>query len=411
MTLLDNIILALTAVKGNLLRAFLTLMIIAFGIMALVGILTAVDGIQASLSNNFATMGANNFDIRKKGTGIQIGRRGRKAKTYTAITIDQALKFKERYAYPSTVSISTIALRDATIKAGKEKTNPTIQVMGGDENYLKIGGFDIDKGRNFSEQEVSSGRNVTIIGSAIAKKLFKKSKNAVNKVLKINNEKYKITGVLAEKGASSVFSSDNLVIIPLLKSRASYATNRTTYVTTVMANHAHDLDNAIAEATGLMRSIRRLKHTEEEDFDISTSDKLSGILIEQSQYVTSAATGIGIITLLGGAIGLMNIMLVSVTERTREIGISKALGAKRTTILTQFLVEAIVICQLGGLLGIFLGILAGNGVSLIINGPFIIPWLWIVGGILLCILVGLVSGLYPAMRAANVDPIESLRYE
>lgn len=408
----DNLMLALRSIWGNRLRTFLTFMIIAFGIMALVGILTAVDGIQAALSSNFATMGTNNFDIRKKGTGIQVGKIGRSRKAYPAISIDDAMAFKEKFDFPATVSISTIAdMATTTVKGGNEKTNPNIQVFGGDENYLTIGGFDLEIGRNFSEQELLSGSAIAIIGNGMASKLFKKPNKAIDQPISINGQKYRVIGVLAAKGASSIFSSDNIVIIPLLKCRQQYGNDKSTYVITVMMNDTYDLDPAIAEATGLMRTIRYLDHREEDDFDISKSDKLSSMLLDQSAYVTTAATIIGIITLIGGAIGLMNIMLVAVSERIREIGISKALGAKKITILTQFLLEAIAICQLGGFLGVVLGIGAGNLVSVLVKGPFIIPWFWMFGGIVLCFAVGLLAGIYPALKAANVDPIESLRHE
>lgn len=386
-------------------------MIIAFGIMALVGILTAVDGIQASLSSNFATMGANSFDIRKKGTGIQVGRRGRRPRNYSSISFDEARNFKERFTYPASISISFSATSGATIKYQTEKTNPIIRITGADADYLKVASFDIEEGRNFSAQEVESNRNVVLIGSGIAEKLFNVSYKAIDKIVSINNRPYQVVGVLASKGSSSIFSSDNSAIVPLVNARNTYANNQTTYVITVALSDAYQQNIATAEATGLMRNIRKLRYDEEDDFDVSTSDKISGILLDQSAYITSAATLIGIITLLGGAVGLMNIMLVSVTERTREIGISKALGATRNTILTQFLVEAIVICQIGGILGIVLGILAGNGVSLLLRGPFLIPWLWITLGIIICFIVGLVSGIYPALKASRVDPIESLRYE
>lgn len=411
MQLLDNILLAINAMRTNWLRSVLTSLIIAFGIMALVGILTAVDGIKASLNSNFATMGANNFDIRQKGTGINVGRRGMRAENYEPVSLPQALLFKERFEYPATVSVSFFADGQSTVKLQSKKTNPNISIRGGDENYLPISGIELTIGRNFSEAEARSGRAVALIGEGIARHLFGNPQAAIDEIVSVNNRPYLVLGIMSAAGSTGLFNPDDMVLIPLLNARGIYATNQTTYVTTVRVDAAYEIDLAIAEATGLMRSVRRLQVNEEEDFTISKSDKLSTILLEQSSYVTSAATIIGLITLLGGAIGLMNIMLVSVAERIREIGICKALGATRRTILTQFLVEAVVICQLGGVMGIVLGIGAGNMVSVLINGPFIIPWAWIGGGIVLCLIVGLVSGLYPAVRAAAVDPIESLRHE
>ncbi len=411
MTLRDNIALALSSIRGNFLRTVLTFLIIAFGIMALVGILTAADGIKASLESNFATMGANNFTIRKAGGGIHVRRRGKSQKNYKDFELDQALDFKERYTYPSKITISNIASRSASLKYKSEKTNPTIRLIGGDESYVGVTGYDLEWGRNFSEMDVGSGRSVVLLGNDVAKKLFTRTEKALDKIISINNRKYKVIGVLASKGSSSIFSSDNIALIPLLNAKAIYGSERKSYTITVSVQDTYGLDAAVSEATGLLRNIRKLRFNEEDDFRISKSDMLSSMLVEQSSYVTAAATMIGFITLLGGAIGLMNIMLVSVTERTREIGISKAVGAKRSTILSQFLVEAITICQIGGLLGIVLGIAAGNGVSMLLGGPFIIPWQWIIGGLFLCVVVGLISGIYPALKASKVDPIESLRYE
>ncbi len=411
MNLTDTIRLALSSIKGNLLRSILTLLIIAFGIMALVGILTAVDGIKAGIVNTFTGLGANTFNIKKKGTGLMGGHRRPRSNDADPIWLDDALEFKERYDYPAKVGISAMAAGLATVKHKEEKTDPNNFVNAIDADFLTLGTREVGKGRNFTETEVQSGSNVTIIGEGIAKKLFKKTSNALEKSISINNKKYRVVGVLASKGSSSSFSSDNICYIPITNARNKFPNSKRSYTINIAVEPGYDMDIATSEATGIMRSIRKVPLGEDDDFDTTKSDKLAGIFNEQISYLAIAAYIIAAITLLGAAIGLMNIMLVAVTERTREVGISKALGAKNKTILLQFLGEAIVICQIGGIVGIILGIIIGNLVSIMVKGPFIIPWMWIIVGLAFCFLVGILAGMYPAIKAARLDPIESLRYE
>ncbi|MCD4832368.1 MAG: ABC transporter permease, partial [Bacteroidales bacterium] len=290
-------------------------------------------------------------------------------------------------------------------------TNPNISVIGSDENYLLTSGYEIKEGRNFSINEISSNAHVVIIGLSLANDIFAEGEEALDKVISIGNGKYKVIGVLLEKGSSFGSAGDKICILPITSVRQYFSRPNMNFRISVLPNDSKLLKAAINEAEGIFRVIRKLRSFENSNFSIETSDSLSNLLIKNISYVTIAATIIGIITLLGAAIGLMNIMLVSVTERTREIGIRKAIGAKASTIRRQFLYESILIGQLGGFFGIILGILIGNVVSLITGGIFIIPWLWILGGVVLCFIVGLVSGLFPAIKASKLDPIVSLRYE
>lgn len=406
----ENINEALKAVRGQLLRTILTILIIAIGITALVGILTSIDAISSSISSNFSSMGSNTFSIRNRGSNIRVGRSGKKAKYHPRITYDQAIEFKERFEYPATVSVSTRATALATLKFKSEKTNPNIFVFGIDENYLITSGYEIDKGRNFSEHDIRYGTHGVIIGKDIKETLFK-NEDPIDKMISIGAGKYRVVGVLESKGSSMGFSADKNAFIPLTNARQYFPRSNPTFLINVMANRPEFLDEAIGEATGLFRIIRKDKIGQENSFESSRSDSISELLLENLSMVTISATIIGFITLLGAAIGLMNIMLVSVTERTREIGIRKAIGASAPRIRNQFLIEAIVICQLGGLFGIVLGIVIGNIVGSLMGSGFIIPWDWMILGVSLCFFVGLISGIYPAYKASKLDPIESLRYE
>lgn len=399
------------SIKGNKLRTTLTALIISIGIMALVGILTSIDGIKSSLSDNFALMGANSFKIQNRGLNIRIGGQGRsEPKTYKPISFLEAVDFKSTFKSTAIVSVSTSASRGATIKNETDKTNPNISVLGGDEAYAATSGYKISSGRNFTSAEVDGGSNVTIIGDEISKKLFKNT-DPLGKLISIGSEKFTVIGQFESKGSSIGLNGDKVCLIPLLKGKALNNSLHPTYSIVVQVQNPTQMEMLIGEAKGAFRNIRKLKQGQEENFDISKSDELINQLLGNLMIVTVAATAIGIITLFGASIALMNIMLVSVTERTREIGIRKAIGATSEYIRRQFLAEALVICQLGGIGGIFLGILIGNGVSSLIGGGFIIPWLWIAGGILVCVFVGIFSGLYPAIKASRLDPVEALRYE
>jgi putative ABC transport system permease protein len=389
----------------------LTILIIAVGITALVGILTAIESIKSSITKEFNFMGANTFTITSQGMRVQVGNKRYRTKNYSYISYYQANDFKELFNFPASVSVSANATSTATLKYGSEKTNPNISVRGADENYLATAGFEVNIGRNFSEQEIFSGRSVAIIGSELAGLLFEEGENPLNKIISIGSGKYEVVGVLKEKGSG--FGSNNglMCLVPYTNVRNYFSRPNMNYDIQIKVNSAEYMEPAIGEAEAKFRIVRGLNPVDETDFNIEKSDNIVRILLDNIKNISLVATIIGLITLFGAAVGLMNIMLVSVTERTREIGVRKAIGAKGKTVKQQFLVEAIVIGQLGGFLGIVIGILIGNLVSVIIGSSFIIPWFWIITGVILCFVVGLVSGYYPAQKASKLDPIESLRYE
>lgn len=406
----ENLRIAVDSVRSNKVRAALTILIIAFGIMALVGILTAIDAIRSSLDSNFTSLGANTFKIQSHKMNVRMGGRHEHV-DYKDISYSEATRFSEEFPIPSTISVTSWLTRTATLKNGSEKTNPNIPIMGIDENYFAVSGYNLDKGRNFTHSEIQRGDNSIIIGSDIVDKLFKDVKEVVGKPIVMGGHRFRVVGILKSKGSSFGGNGDQLCFIPLNKARQINIGNQMSFTINIMPSSGALLDVSISEAEGLFRIIRKQKLAKPNNFEIVKSDMLVNMLMENIKFVTIAATIIGIITLLGASIGLMNILLVSVAEKTREIGTRKALGAENKTISQQFLLEAVFICQLGGVLGIILGILAGNIIAIFTEGPFIVPWLWIIGGLLLCFVVGISAGIIPAIKASRLNPIDALRYE
>jgi len=427
MTNLDSLALSWKNIKGNKLRTIITVIIIALGIFALILIITAIQAASNSLTSSFSTMGANAFSIRYKERGMSFGHRSRnntvksnkkttserKSNLGIPIGFDEVKLFKNRYTFPgSKVSLALRGPSGIVVNTARNKTNPEINVFGGDENYLDLNGYKIAYGRNFTPTEIESGNNVCAIGSGVAAKLFSDNNaKAIDAVVYIDHVPYRVIAVLEDKGSSAFFNTSKVVITPYNNVRRTFTTTGSSYNIAVKVDDLKKMDIAIGEAIAVFRPIRRLTVKDADNFYIDKSDSIAESLLTNLGFLEKGTIGIAFITLIGAAIGLMNIMLVAVNERTKEIGLAKALGATKSNIRSQFLFESIIISLLGAIAGIITGVLLGNVVAMLLHTGFVIPWAWVITGIVVCFIVGLTAGLYPALKASKLDPIVALRYE
>jgi putative ABC transport system permease protein len=407
----ENVKIALGSIKTQLLRTILTVLIIAIGIMALVAILTVVSALENTISKDFASMGSNTFTVNQYDNLTRTNGDGEREKVNPIISYPEVKAFKDNFNYPfSHTSISFVATANAEIKYEDDKTDPEASVVGVDDYFIPNSGLEVVKGRNFTPFDIANNNQVCVLGSDFEKDLLK-DLNPIDKTISIRGAKFKVIGVLKEKGSTFGNSQDLRVMIPIQVARTLFTSPNINYSTSVMVEKKELLSNAVDNATIAMRKVRKLSPIEENNFGVSRSDDLINKILDITQYLGLAAWVIGIITIFGSSIALMNIMLVSVTERTREIGVRKALGAKKSTIAIQFFMETLVIGQLGGLLGVIFGIFTGYAIATLIEFTFVIPWLAIMAAFIVSFIVAVVSGSYPAVKAAKLDPIEALRYE
>ncbi|MEO6405881.1 MAG: ABC transporter permease [Ferruginibacter sp.] len=426
MTYLDALSLSWKNVRGNKLRTAITVIIMALGIFALILIITAIKAASNSLTSSFSTMGANAFSIRFKDRNINFGG-GRSKTTFQRqtnlrqkvsnngipISFAEASGFKKRFDFPGAkVGLALRGPSAIVVNNSRKKTNPDVNVFGGDENYLELNGYNIQYGRNFIETEVETGRNVCMLGNGVASKLFPDNmQRAIDAIVQVDHIPYRVIAVLEDKGSSAFFNTSRVVITPVNNIRRLSAPQNASYILAVMVPDIKLIDIATGEARAVFRPIRKLDIKDDDNFFIDKSDSIAESLLKNLKFLEIGTIGIAFITLIGAAIGLMNIMLVAVNERTKEIGLAKALGSTKKSIRAQFLFESMVISLLGAVAGIVAGILVGNLVALLLHTGFVVPWGWVVAAILVCSVVGLGAGVYPAVKASRLDPIVALRYE
>lgn len=404
----ENIDMALRAVRSNRLRSSLTIAIIALGITSLVGILTAVDSMDATLKDAYSRMGAGIINIRSLYSMPADMRRIRNSRE---ISRAQAERFTDYYRAPATVTIFTTVLSGTRAEAGQKRTNPTTDVIATDGNYMKYNMLELSSGRSLSAADVEGGRFYCVIGDNVARTLFEAQEDPVGQTVHISGRSYIIIGVAAPVGNNAGGSMDGSILVPYTNALANLATSTSDFTIGILPAPSVSPETAATEAEMTFRAVRRLAPFDDADFRITRSEAVIEELNSTMRTLTIAAIAIGLVTLTGAAVGLMNIMLVSVRERTREIGTRKALGAASKRIKAQFLMESVIIGQTGGLIGIAAGILIGNIIAAVMQASFVIPWLWMLLAIALCMAVGILSGYLPAKRAAALDPIECLRYE
>ncbi len=411
MKLSEILSISLQSIKGNRLRTLLTMLGIVVGIFSIIVIMTIITMLQNSIENGFSQLGQDTFQIQKfpammmGGPGAWLKYRNRKD-----ITLDDFYRFRDMMAPHAKYVGAESWEQGIVVKYAKEETNPNISVAGITADAMKTNNWTVREGRDIRDIDIQYTNDVCDIGQDIVDKLFPNI-NPVGQTVKVNGFPVVVVGVLDKSPALFGSSRDNRVIMPITLLQEIFGRLHRSLNITVMAPSKDSYESTIESAIGYMRTIRKVEPGKDNDFDIFSNESLIAQINGITAGVKIGAMVVSIIALIAAGVGIMNIMLVSVTERTREIGIRKAIGARKFTILSQFLIEAVTLCIIGGLIGIILGVGVGNIAGSFLNAQMAIPVDWVIIGFTLCILVGVIFGTYPAYKASNLDPIEALRYE
>ena len=407
----ESTAMALAAVRSSKLRSILTLLGIAVGVFSIIAVMTAVSVLRNAIEEGISQLGANTFQMQKfpvvMGDERAMRRKYRNRKN---ISYEQASAVKEKITHAEMVGIEGWRFGKTVVWNG-QKTNPNIQVAGEDVEGIPTNDWSVMNGRAIGQQDLQNAAKVVVLGSTLTEKLFPENIDPVGQSIRLDGAIYQIIGVFQKKGGALGGNQDNFLVMPITTFFNAYGKESTDIHIMVKAKSREVLDDCIEEARLILRTARKVAPGDDDDFGYFSNDSLVTQFNEFTLYLRLGVLLVSSIALLAAGVGIMNILLGSVTERTREIGIRKSVGAMKRDILAQFIIEAVILCEIGGIVGIVLGILGGNVVGLLVSAPAVIPWDWAAIGVGVTSLVGLIFGVYPAWKAAALDPIESLRYE
>jgi putative ABC transport system permease protein len=407
----ESVVMAFAAIRASKLRSLLTLLGVVVGVFSIISVMTALGVLRNSIEEGITQLGANTFQIQKYPAGMQGGHNARrKFRNRRDITYEQALAVRKNATLAAAVGIEVYRF-GRTVVWGGNKTNPNVLLFGENVDGLSTNDWSVATGRGISDRDVNTAASVIVLGKAVREKVFPPYANPIGERVRLEGQIFTVIGIFAKKGAALGGSSDNFAVIPITTYFQRFGKTGRSVNIMVKARNSEVLEEAIEQSRMILRTARKVEPGADDDFAWFSNDSLVKEFNEFTFMFRLGVLVVSSIALLAAGVGIMNIMLVSVTERTREIGIRKAVGAQRKVVLSQFIVEAIILSQIGGIFGVILGIIGGNVVGLLLEVPAVIPWDWALIGIGVCSLVGLTFGVYPAWKAATLDPIEALRYE
>ncbi|HTK81980.1 MAG TPA: ABC transporter permease [Bacteroidota bacterium] len=406
----ESIVMALVALRTNKLRSILTLLGVAVGVFSIIGIMTAMSALQNSIESGMSALGVNTVQVQKYPMFETNDPEDMpKYRNRRDITYEQAARVRDNAEMAKAIGIFCATFGKVVKSEHGEKTNPNVSLSGRNVEGFTANSWTISNGRIFTQTEVSSAQAVVVLGFDVAKKCFPRT-DPINQLVRIDGHEFRVIGVKDSKGGMMGGGDDNIAVIPITTYFNMYGRDQNVNIK-VQATDRTAFEDCVEQVRNILRAIRHVPPGEEDDFYIWSNDSMIAQFNDFTKYVRIGIMVISGIALLAAGVGIMNIMLVSVTERTREIGIRKALGARKSNILSQFVLEAVIISELGGIIGVTVGLIGGNMLAMLMEIPAVIPYNWVLIGFGSCTLIGVIFGVYPAWKAANLDPIESLRYE